>query len=122
MEQNNKENELSTFNMAVQYLRRIDELLYKCNIYCSSNEYRNWNSTLMALFITISPFMSKEEMIRQVLYIKNLDEVFADGKVTSKETIVLAQYEMFLRKVCHAHDLLLPSKDDISKLMDKGMY
>jgi hypothetical protein len=56
-------NQESIFNMALAYLKRIDKLLYMCDIHSMNGDVYKWNSCLMIIFRELCIKLSKEERL-----------------------------------------------------------
>lgn len=54
-------NEESIFNMALAYLKRIDRLLYFCDLNSMNGDIYKWNNILMIIFRELSIRLTEEE-------------------------------------------------------------
>jgi hypothetical protein len=105
----------AAFNMAIQYLKRIDTLLIECNNFSRLGSLINWYNTLLALYRELCPVMSLEETEKvrvQLGKVKKPLDVFSKGGNEFEAFNSLHEFEMELRKIMNEHDLLMPTKAD----------
>jgi hypothetical protein len=105
------------WNFALAYLRRIDQLLQKCNYYKGIRDFDNWWLSIDSVHTEIQPrFENKEgdevEKLRTIaknqvtLYIKknNIDRNIIHDSLNA--------YERYLRNILRLRGMDMPKKTD----------
>jgi hypothetical protein len=105
------------WNFALAYLRRIDQLLQKCNYYKGIRDFDNWWLSIDSVHTEIQPrFENKEgeevELLRTIaknqvtLYIKknNIDRNIIHDSLNN--------YERYLRNILRLRGMDMPKKTD----------
>ena len=131
--------EESIFNMAFAYLKRIDKLLYLCDLSSKNHDVYEWTNILNILFREIVVKLTDDEIkifegeqMDIKFIINNLDDCvnfrsvnllcnnIRYSKVYRKELLyLLNKLEMNLRIKMQKKGMLLPSKDDPRRAITK---
>lgn len=132
------QSEESIFNMALAYLKRIDKLLYLCDLYSMKGDIERWNNTLLTLYREISIKLKTEEEMNKIFGdektdfnlsdIKNIKVNYENSTLGNinrlcNNPIYLLKYrkyilfllhnvEIKMRRKMQEKNMLLPSKDD----------
>lgn len=127
--------------MALAYLKRIDKLLYLCDMYSMNGNIEKWLNTLTILYRELSIKLTDEEKKKiEGDKIKDIDEVFLNTTkedaniktinficnnpifiITKRRTILflLHELEIKMRKKMQEKNMLLPSKEDPRKAITR---
>lgn len=81
--------EESIFNMALAYLKRIDKLLYICDMASMSRDIEKWNNTLNAVYRELCIRMNSEEREEIEGIDINIIDKNKDDKLDNKEIQII---------------------------------
>lgn len=81
--------EESVFNMALAYLKRIDRLLYFCDLNSMKGDIYGWNNMLMVIFRELSIKLNETERLEIEGSDNTLIDLNNDDKVDCKELKII---------------------------------
>jgi len=116
---NEQEREKSEFNSAVQYLNRLNELWFECNVYSRSMALDSWVKTLNRLFNELSTEMNKEEEKDKLVELQDLfSEALGKKDLRNRTNSTLYwkinNFELWLRNIMKDSGLQQKMKEDTS--------
>jgi len=105
----------SVFNMAMAYLKRIDQILYKAQEAATTGDIDEWLNQLYAIRREVSVKLKseEEEELRKkfselVKFLTPINKIKQRGKIRT----MLDEIDIFIRKKLQERGMLLPSKSD----------
>lgn len=116
------ESDKSVFNVSLQYLLDLNKLLNDCNELSENDLFIPWYKKLQRVYISIECVMSEGERKQHAPYIKAINECLSINNEPNTMNVrgALGSYELFLRRVCYNHELILSKKEKASMAFAKG--
>lgn len=109
----------SQFNMAIAYLKSVDNILRLCLMHSMANDVYGWLSSLRALNRCLSVKMNEVESKKVMDKFKEINKEIKENNVSQENLIKLLSsldsLEIILRRVAQEKGMLLPGKEDITK-------
>lgn len=119
----------SLWNISLPYLEELNKRLFECNQANFQSNYSDWLKLLDIIYINIECVMDESEKKEQKKFISMLNKEIDGNNIATLSNLganrlrsILGLYEIFLRKVCYDHDLILTRKDDVTKAMGRGVF
>jgi len=111
----------ASYNMAVAYVERLNELIKDVNYSARLEDLHTWKANLECLYRNLYPKLSDEERIEGARLIKELMDLdlqfktsnpHPKGDIENKFYLRLHETDLKLQLFMENHKLIMPDKDD----------
>jgi len=118
-----KEQSMTTFNMAVATLMRLDNALKDCNQFSRTHQFKDWFYSIEVLYKELKPYFKSDEAEKIDKYY-NISKNLASSKSKVDNNSIhnqLLKFEISLREIINKRGLDFPRSGDPRFALGGGM-